>query len=95
MDPEFVELVRRKIDDGKSLIKNLIVGKVRQQKIPSFGSIEKGDGRLSNKVKYSWRVGKWQRGARNDTKSGTMVRQSNQNGELTRTGEKTTRDEQA
>jgi hypothetical protein len=42
MYPGFVELVHKEIDDGKSLMKNLVEGTVRRQKPPSFGSIGRG-----------------------------------------------------
>jgi hypothetical protein len=41
MYPGFVELVHKKIDDGKSLMKNL-EGTVRRQNTPSLGSTGRG-----------------------------------------------------
>jgi hypothetical protein len=54
--PGVMELVRKKIDDGKSLMKDLIVGKVRRQKTLSFGSIKKRNIRLSNIITCYWQV---------------------------------------
>jgi hypothetical protein len=42
MYPEFVERVRRRIEDGKLLKKNLIEGTARRQRTPSFGCIGRG-----------------------------------------------------
>jgi hypothetical protein len=42
MYPGFAELVHKKINDGKLLMKNLVEGMVRRQKTASFGSIGRG-----------------------------------------------------